>query len=539
LLYPPYFFRRRLLMTKATRLLGILALGIATGCQQAPHGPAAGQDFFVPPASLDSVGVRRFNLTTGDGPNGAHIIFLNFDGAMLSAPPNGYGDDASQNQSWIAGGAINYPAFDAKPYAPAFTRDAAINAITNIFKQIYAPINVVVTTTRPPSGKSYTMCMVGGSPQLIGQQTGVAGIAPLDCGNQNESDVTYAFSADLDPSTTGSASESLRAIASTAAQETAHSYGLGHTTNKTDIMYPELLPGQNSFGGPTSVQQDGSGKCGDGKTQDSLGMLKNVLGASSGMMQTGPTPMVGFVTPTKGSTVPLDFTIIVTASEPGGTISKVEVTSGGQSVLSATAPPYKADVTAPGEGDYELTATAYDTNGNFQTASVTFTAKKGAPPQVIGCMTKNDCNQGMICQDGQCAMPGVMPGMSCSAMTPCPSGFACQPDGSCSPTMSAPMPGETGATCGNEGDCHSGICGTFNGQKLCTAPCDPHAPASCPSTMTCAAAGSDFVCAPNANNGGRGCSAVPTAPGPGGRGGAAGWLLALACALLGLRRRFA
>jgi hypothetical protein len=502
----------------------LLSAATALAACQAPS-PTAGPSTWAGPTLLGDVrpasprgeqgggvGVYRGAVTVGDGANGAHLIFLNFDGAMLRAPK--FQDDSANNESWIAGGNVTFPAFDATPYAPAFTRDAAITAITNLVKGFYAPFNVEVVTTRPASPKQYTMCMVGGTPQLLGQPQGVAGVAPLDCGNQNEPDVVYAFAEDLDPNNTGSASASMKAIAVTAAQETAHAFGLGHTTDQTDLMYPQLLPSQKAFSGASKVQQDGSGKCGDGVTQDSAGMLKSVLGPSTGMTSpSGPTPTVTFLAPTKGQTVPLDFTILVSASEAGGTITKVEVTSGSQSLLSATKPPYKTSVTAPQAGTYDLTATAYDAAGNSQSATITFTAAQGAPPQVLGCLTKDECDPGMTCQSGKCVADSAMTPTPGACTTPCPSGFACQPDGSCAPAGSstAPKAGETGAACTLASDCHSGICGTFNGAQLCTAVCDPSAAATCPSSMSCQAAGSGVhVCAPNAATGGRGCSAAPS-----------------------------
>jgi hypothetical protein len=539
------------IMTRMARSLPMLAMGLFLvdlgGCsaQTPTQGmmPQLSGDVRLSPGPSHSsdptsgLGVYRGAITQGDGPNGAHIIFLNFEGATLTQPSNGL-DDSSQNRSWIAGGTVKYPAFDPSPYAPAFTRDSAINAISNMFKTLYADFNVQVVTTRPASG-SYTMCMVGGTPELVGESQGVAGVAPLDCGNMNEADVVYAFASDLDPSTTGSASASMRAIAITAAQETAHSFGLGHTTNEMDVMYPQLLPGQTAFGGLTDIQPDGSGKCGNGKTQDSAGMLKMVIGASSGgPTMTGPTPMVQFVAPTKGSTVPLAFTILVSATETGGTISKVEITSGGQPVYTGSTPPFTAMVTAPQAGDYELTATAYDSNGTFQSATVTFTAQEGAPPQVIGCITKADCTGGMVCTGGQCVAPTPGSGMSCSADTPCPSGFSCQMDGTCAPSGSyQPKPGETGASCTDAGQCNNGLCASFNGAKFCTAACDPQVRTSCPGTLTCRASGSDFVCAPNANNGGSGCSTVPLS-GPSAPMGGLAWLTLAGLAWL-LRRRLA
>src|SRR5262245_37600369 len=121
----------------------------------------------VPPAR--SLGVKRQAVTRGDGPNGAHILFLNFDGATVTPPASGE-DNSAANESWIATRTTTLPPFDAKPYGPALSRDAAISAIVNHFKRMYGAYNVQVVTERPTSGR-YTMCIVGGTPgPLLGSQ---------------------------------------------------------------------------------------------------------------------------------------------------------------------------------------------------------------------------------------------------------------------------------------------------------------------------------------------------------------------------------
>jgi hypothetical protein len=274
-----------------------------------------------------------------------------------------------------------------------------------------------------------------------------------------------------------------------------------------------------------ALQNDNSG-CGN-SVQDSLGMLKMVLGTSSGMMATGPTPTVAFVTPKDGSTVPTTFDIIVAASEMGGTIAHVDVMAGTQSLFSATAPPYKkTGIQAPMDGQYMLTATAYDAAGNFQSTTVTFTAQTGAPPQVETCMSDTDCNSPLVCTGGSCVMPGMTTTTACSSTNPCPSGQSCQPDGTCSAgTMSNPggptSMGGVGAMCSDSSQCASGLCVPFSSsQQLCTDSCDPQNASSCPPSMKCeAAGGTDHVCVPrNGANGGSGCSyaahasAAPVAP---------------------------
>jgi len=513
---------------------GALLVAGTVGCQQ-PVQPFAG-DLVLPVSN--GIGVHEQAVTTGDGPNGAHIIFLNFDGANVS-PDQSFRDNSALNQSQIARSNATLPAFDASPYAPAFTKATAQQAIANYFTQFYSAFNVQVVTTRP-TGVRYTMCIVGGDPGQLGIGQGAAGIAPLDCDNQNEPDVTYAFSSVLDPSNTGSAQQSLKAIAVTAAQETAHSFGLGHTTNQNDIMYPQLTFTATGFAkGPQQLQNDGSGACSSGSTQDSFNMLLGVLGPSSGMPMTGPTPTVAFVTPTDGSTVPLKFTITVAASESGGTIAHVDLDSQGQSLGSLTTAPYTKTVTAPQDGQYSLTATAYDSNGNFASTTVTFTAMQGAPPQQTGCQTKADCNTGLDCVAGQCVMPQPM-GSMCSDMNPCPTGQVCGSDGTCKTDPNAPAPGQTGAMCTDNGQCSSGLCAQVGNQSFCTKVCDPNDGASCPANMKCVADSGGNYCEPkgNGNNGsagGGGCSTTP------GRADGFGGMLAALCllALYVARRRLA
>ena len=515
------------------KLAGSFALLFAVaGCQVAPSGSLA-DDIRMPMQSPDGIGVSREAVTTGDGTNGAHIIYINFDGAALK----GGNDNATTNTSQIAGGNVAYPAFDATPYAP-MTADAAKATIAMYLTQYYAPFNAEIVTTRP-TGKRYMMCMVGGTPSVVGEPGQAAGVALLDCGNSNESNVVFAFSKVLTPQNTGSATASLKAIAVTCAQETAHGYGLGHTTNTKDIMYPQLGNGVTGFGGSSNLQNDGSGQCSNGSTtQDSAGMLISVIGASKGgNPMTGPTPTVSFVTPTDGSTVPLTFDIVVAASETGGTISKVEISNGGMVLFTLTTPPFKKTVTAQSEGMAELTATAYDAMGNTGTATVDFTLMNGAPPQTTECLTKAECATGQDCVMGKCQTATTMPTTGCSAASPCPTGQTCQSDGTCKADTTGgnpqPKPGDIGASCTDSSECNSGLCATLGSTHFCTAACDPGNSTSCPTGTKCvgvAGSSTDHVCEPNnAASGGVGSSCSTT---PGARPNGSEAILALCIALL-------
>ncbi|HUS66412.1 MAG TPA: Ig-like domain-containing protein [Kofleriaceae bacterium] len=521
------------------------AILLAAGCQApAPYG-----DFYLP--DNGPVGEAQQAVTVGDGANGAHIIFLNFDGAALK-PPGQWRDNSATNESQIAKSAVSYPAFNASPYAPAMDRAAATGAIATHFLNYFKDFNVEIVTTRP-AGKRYTMCMIGGTPGVVGIGGAAAGVAPLDCDNNNEPDVVYAFSEVLRPQQTGSSAMSLKAIASTCAQEVAHAFGLGHTNDPNDVMYPQLTAQTKGFtNSAVKLVSDGSGQCSSpSTTQNSYAMMVDILGSGmatgggggGGGGMTGPAPIVGFVTPVDGSTVPLTFDIEVAAAVQGGTISRIEVGSGGQTLFTLNAAPWKRTVTAPQAGTYEISATAYDATGNSGSATVSFTAKAGAPPQKVGCDGNGDCNAPLTCVNHACVLPSTGGtgggGTGCSAATPCPTGETCQADGTCKPNESGPKPGEIGATCTDASQCNSGLCADEGSKRYCTTGCDPKDASSCPSTTFCAlASGSDYICKPkNANRGG-GCSALPGAVGRGTGPAETVAILALCFALiLTLRRR--
>jgi len=501
-----------------------LLIFIATGCQPTQLPPPLHGDVVIPPSS--QVGARSEAVTIGDGPNGAHIIFMNFGPTNVKA---GQYDEAATDTSWIAKANATIT-FNSSAYTGSMTADQAKQTVVTWMSKFYAPVNAQIVSTRPASGKRYTECVIGGTPAAIGLgSSGAAGVAPLDCGNMQEDNVTYAFADVLGPQNTGGVSESLKEIAVTCAQEVAHAFGLGHTTNQNDVMYPQLTGTTTGFGGQSNVQNDGSGQCGNGSTQDSLQMLKDVMGASTGNPMTGPSPDVTFVTPKDGDTVPLSFSILVNASETGGSITKVEISSGGQSIATLTAAPYKTSVMAPMAGTYQLTATAYDAAGNFNSTSVNFTASATAPPQVE-CMKASDCGAGMDCQMNKCVTSS-----SGSCSTPCPSGTTCQPDGSCKPNGTGGGgggggPGGVGSMCTDGSQCTSGLCAEDGGNHFCTQTCDPSASASCPNGSACVSAGSQHICEPNnLTGGGVGCGSVV-----GGRHDSGMFGLCLAVALLGI-----
>ena len=160
----------------------------------------------------------------------AQVVFLDFDGPTIQ-----YGDwredNAQTNTSFIIkNGAAAIPAFDAGPWGG--DRGAVIGGIVAGLQEDFAPYNVSFVTSRP--GGAYTTMVVGGTAEHIGW-SGPVGLAPLDAGNWNESDIGFVFSAEL-----GRYGYDVRHIAWTISHELGHSLGLNHISPNDDIMNPVI-----------------------------------------------------------------------------------------------------------------------------------------------------------------------------------------------------------------------------------------------------------------------------------------------------------
>jgi len=227
-------------MSRALRSLPlVVALSLA-----AAFAPAC--DFVVEVETLDSLdGVELVYEEEGDmviprradgeplvmvqsGPR-AQVLYLALDGVTIQR-----GDwsqhNAQESVSFIPQQAVSQvPPFDHTPWGA--DRAAVIAGLVDGLRQDFAGYQVTVTTARPASGP-YTMVVMGGRAEDIGR-SGAAGIAPLDQGNWNQSDVAFTFTATL-----AAYGYDLRHVAWTAAHEIAHSLGLQHIEPGDAIMHP-------------------------------------------------------------------------------------------------------------------------------------------------------------------------------------------------------------------------------------------------------------------------------------------------------------
>lgn len=456
----------------------------------------------------------------GLGQNGRHVLFMNFDGVDVrpnSGPGNALENEGLRNMDLFSKGVIELPPFGSDEAK----RQEQILAIQKRVAGWYADINVDIVISRPLSG-DYLMTVVGGKQSDIVQMAGVVGISPGDCKNATEANLNYAFS--------GSLNENPDQTAVTIAHEAGHAYGLGHTQNNRDIMFPSVTPAEGFLKGLAADP----GPCGFmmGDSQDSKQVLIENLGARQGRKagQDAP-PELKILSPADGASISNEVTLAVAASSPQQidhvtlALSRIDGgrAKGGHPVAELRPPSSSTIVKITSAGSYQLTATAYDLLGNLTQKQVQFTA--GTPT----CRVANDCAPGQRCTNNTCMtapLPDKPPagmaaesilrdyGLSCEksseckgglcAVTPigqicthycnseriCAGGLECV-DGICEPQIvprTTPKVGQLGGKCTRNQDCATGECSPAteaNLPRYCTRVCEPEVAWSCPATMAC------------------------------------------------------
>lgn len=509
------------------------------------------------------------------GINGHHTLFLNFEGAAVR---NG-GSDAMEHLGIRDTKQKGFGVIELAPYAP--DQPERYKAILDVQKLVagwYQPVNIDIVISRPLRG-DYMMTIVGGDPGDLGLPAAVAGISQGDCRNQNELDLDYAFSG------SPAINFAVKATAVTAAHESGHALGLGHTQEPRDVMFPSVSDKVEGFVGG-QVADPGPCNAMMGDFQDSLQVLIDNLGARDPRQprRGHNQPAVKFIAPQMGAATPSDLTIAVQANAELGlshvtlSITKLDGSKGpgGHPVAELRPPVSSARVRFSEGGDYLLIATAYDLAGNPNVATNKI---KVATP---ACGSPNDCTPGQKCMGGTCVTPpppppkdmpmmsdmgtrpygtacqhssecmadGSGPGGLC-AITPvgelcthycspgrlCAGSLACV-DGICLPPLvmtSSPKPGQLGGKCTRNQDCFIGTdCSLADPKdpaapRYCTKVCDPDVAYSCPVNMVCQMTDGPgnpqnrcVIARPMPAGSGGGCTASPAARGAGSAASGAG-----------------
>lgn len=165
--------------------------------------------------------------STGDPVEPSAVVFLNFEGPVLSS---GLQDDSRIDQT-----ADETLAQEYQPYGDA--EDEA--QLVDLVRDDFTPFDIAVTSVRPESG-NYTMVVVSPSnPFSPGVLTFSSG---LDCNNANQNSVVAAFfgaSTNLPPTSQANLISSVVGL----------SVGLERTTNEAaeDVMYQFVQGADASF----------------------------------------------------------------------------------------------------------------------------------------------------------------------------------------------------------------------------------------------------------------------------------------------------
>lgn len=413
---------------------------------------------------------------------GLRRVYLAFDGVTLTA--SNTNDNATTNQSSIVNSSTEVIApFNVNDLSSTsgLSRAQIIQRVIDDLYVIHAPYNVDFTTTRPSSGQ-YSMVVFGGScGTVVGDNC--AGIALLDCNDYMPSNITFVFPPGL----------RVGDLATTAAQEAAHAFGLGHTSDTTDVMYPYIVNSIPRRFGAGSIP-DASGCPTNATYQDSHAVMLSTIGPRG---QDTIRPTVSISSPSDGAEVTGGTVVRATATDDVA-VERVELEIDGTTVRTLTAAPFDFAIPAStAAGERLITVRAYDVSGNpgFDRVTVNMVSGNNIP-----CSTSNDCETGFECKENICVLDNG-------------------------------IDGELGETCTGNEICISGLCATVGSESLCSETCDGVNP-SCPAGWECV---SGTACWPIAGDGGgdSGGCAVGTKSGHGLLGLS---LLALAM-VFSLRRR--
>jgi MYXO-CTERM domain-containing protein len=396
----------------------------------------------------------------------SNIIYMNpcWGGCTVTPGPN----SSVNNTSPIIGGTRNLSQFNAGM--------SAWNAVVDCVAQMYEPFNIVVTDDDPSPSPHYE-AMVAGTPQQLGEPSGVGGVSPYTCGVINNA-ITFSFA--------NIYGGDVQAICEVVAQETAHAFGLDHEYHCPDNMTYLYGCGDKAF-------TDYDARCGEGSarncctssgpsTQNSYQRILDIFGPSD------PTPPTVTITdPDEDEQVSPGYPVRANVTDNVDVV-RVELWVNNQRAQILMSPPWAFN--APNnllDGVHTVEVLAYDNQGTEGSATVHVV--QGEP-----CSSSDDCGSATLaCVDGGC-----VPGQGTTG-------------------------GGLGDTCETANDCISGLCVFDGDERYCTWPCD----SSCNDGFGC----QDGYCtrgAENASSGG--CQT------DGGRGPL--WLgLALVALLVAVRRR--
>lgn len=338
--------------------------------------------------------------------------------------------------------------------------DAEWAEVVQCMKEVYSPFNVQITDVRPTSG-NFHMAIIAGSPGEIGLDDNILGVAPL-AGNCSPIDNVISFSfANIHPPSTAT-SNRVYNLCWTAAQESAHAFGLDHEFSYLDnrsacndpMTYRNDCGGQKFFRNEKALCGETSARaCKCTGNQNSHEKLEATFGPGTPI--TG-NPSVMITSPTSGGTT-AQVVGAMAGSKRG--VARVELFFNGFKWAETLGAAFGRQG-QPNPSDYailipaalpssvvDIKAVAYDDLG-LSTESVVVTATRGGP-----CQSASNCATGQKCEAGKCFWD--------------------------------PPAGEIGDECTYPQFCKSLMCRGTSDQQICTHNCLPFMTDSCEPGLEC------------------------------------------------------
>jgi hypothetical protein len=425
-------------------------------------------------------------------PPGTHTI-SEFANSFGQTGTSGIGTciqaDGSSGSTTCSADASCINAFGPGSYCD--TADYEWNLLVKCMTEVYSPYAVTLLDTLPSNGVSYDEALIAGQPSDVGW-IGALGVAPVagDCSAQDDT-ISFTF-ANAHP---GVGMQRVLNLCWTAAQETAHVYGLDHEyqfldafqansnsacmdpmTYRTDCGGQKFFRNAGAFCGEYAARD-----CLCGGTQNTHQTLLSVFGAGAPI--TAP-PTIAITIPRSGETVGTAGNAVVHSY--GGAqrgISKLELWLNGYPWTSQpglTFGPngqptgYQAALVFPNGVPHsivDIVVKAYDDLGTEADAAITVT-------NVAPCNDASTCANGQQCGSGRCFWP--------------------------------PAVGTLGAPCTYDQYCLSNRCTATTHGSYCSQACVPGVLDACPTGFDCSPTGTgpaDGVCIPPPKPGG-GCRAA-------------------------------
>jgi hypothetical protein len=309
--------------------------------------------------------------------------------------------------------------------------DAEWNAIVQCVREVYSPYDITVSDEPPPGGMSHTQGIVAGRPANINYgNASIGGIAPgsLACAPQDNV-ISFSFA------NIYSGSNRIIDICATAAQETAHSFGLDHAFAFTDgrSACPDPMSYRSDCGSTQRFFRNDNVTCGEfaaracrcGGFQNSHLRLLSIFG--EGTPLTAP-PALHLDMPADGDTIQNGVVVFATASAQRG-VFRLELWLNGYKWATAKGAPFGSagqpqtqyslmfPPTVP-DGVIDIVVKAFD-DIEAETDSPMITVTKGAP-----CASADACAKGQQCDAGRCfwETPTGVLGDACTYPQFCESG---------------------------------------------------------------------------------------------------------------------